>query len=227
MSKKKKDRKGLTLKNIEPKSKAQEIAFQKYDDNFNLVLTGCAGTGKTFIALYLALEDIICFDGKYKNIKIFRSAVPTRDMGFLKGTMAEKMAVYEAPYAQLINELCNCGTAYSTLKSQQKVEFISTSYNRGITIRNSVIVVDEAQNMTDHEINTIITRMGRNCRIIFCGDSHQLDLNTHREQSGLGTLIRIAESMEDDFAVIRFHPNDIVRSDMLKRYIKTRIELGV
>lgn len=227
MSKKKKAPKGISLRKIEPKTEAQEKVFVAYDNELNLVLTGCAGTGKTFLGLYLALEDTMLFDSPRKTIKIFRSAVPTRDVGFLKGSMAEKLAVYEAPYIALVNELCNCGTAYSTLKSNCKIEFISTSYNRGITINNSVIVVDEAQNMTDHEISTIITRMGRNSKIIFCGDAFQTDLNSHREQSGLGTLIRIADTMEDDFAVIRFDPDDIVRSDMIKRYLKARISLGM
>lgn len=227
MSKKNKARKGLELKRISPKTKAQEEAFQAYDNDYNLVMKGSAGTGKTFLGMFMALEDTITIDAPRKTIKIYRSAVPTRDMGFLKGSMAEKMAVYESPYVAMVNELCNCGTAYSTLKAQNKIEFISTSYNRGITINNAVIVVDEVQNMTDHEINTIITRMGRNTRIIFCGDSHQIDLNIHREQSGLGTLIKIAENMKDDFTVIGFTPDDIVRNDMIKRYLKARISLGV
>jgi len=227
VSKKNKARKGLELKRILPKTQAQQRVFQAYDDDFNLVLKGCAGTGKTFLALFLALEDIFIMDSPRKTIKIFRSVVPTRDMGFLKGSIAEKMAVYETPYIAMVNELCNCGTAYTTLKSQNKIEFISTSYNRGITINNSVIIVDEAQNMSDHEISTIITRMGRNSRIILCGDLHQMDLNTHREQSGFGTLVRVAQEMEDDFAVIGFEPDDIVRGDMIKRYLKARISLGV
>lgn len=227
MSKKKKPRKGFDLKRVSPKTKAQERVFQAYDNDLNLVLKGCAGTGKTFLALYLALEDVMITDSPCNMIKIFRSTVPTRDMGFMPGNLSEKLATYESPYIALVNELCNCGTAYSTLKNQNRIEFISTSYNRGITINNCVIIVDEAQNMTDHEISTIITRMGRNSRIIFCGDSHQIDLNLHREHSGLGTLIRVASEMEDDFVVIGFKPDDIVRNDMIKRYLKARINLGV
>ena len=225
--KKKKSPKGLQLRKIEPKTQAQERVFQAYDNDYNLVLKGCAGTGKTFLALFLALEDVVMYDSPRKLIKIFRSAVPTRDMGFMPGNITEKLSAYEAPYIAMVNELFHCGTASNTLKSQKKIEFTSTSYNRGITINNTVIIVDEAQNMTDHEISTIITRMGRNSRIIFCGDSYQMDLNIHREESGLGTLVRVASDMKKDFVVIGFEPDDIVRSDLIKRYLKTRIELGI
>jgi len=221
------NKKGLKLRRINPKTESQERVFDSFDDDLNMVLTGAAGTGKTFLSLYLALEEMSQVEMGIRSIKIFRSSVPTRDMGFMPGNMNEKLAVYEAPYVAMVNDLYNCGTAYASLKSQNKIEFLSTSFNRGITINNSIIIVDEAQNMTDHEISTIITRMGRNCRIIFCGDSFQVDLNTHREQSGIGTLIRVAEQMDRDFDVIRFTPDDIVRNDMIKRYLKARISLGV
>lgn len=229
MSKKKRNRQGgLELTNVHPKTEAQESVFQAYaEDDMNIIMTGCAGTGKTFLAMYLALEDILLTNSPRKTIKLFRSSVPTRDMGFLPGNMNEKLAVYEVPYVSMANELFRCGTAYASLKAQNRIEFISTSYNRGITINDAVIIVDEAQNMTDHEISTILTRMGQDSRIIFCGDSYQVDLNTHRETSGFGTMIKLAEIMEDDFAVIRFGVDDIVRNDMIKRYLKARIQLGV
>ena len=228
MSKKKKHRQGgLELQAIKPKTRAQENVFSSYENQKNIIMAGSAGTGKTFLALYLALEDILLSNSPREEIKIFRSSVPTRDMGFLPGNMAEKLAAYECPYIAMMNELFNCGTAYASLKAQNRVEFISTSFNRGITINDAVIIVDEAQNMTDHEISTILTRMGQDTRILICGDSFQVDLNTHREQSGLGTMIKIAEIMEDDFDIIRFTPDDIVRNDLIKRYLKARIRLGV
>lgn len=224
---KKRGFKNLKLRRIQPKTKAQERVFQAYDDELNLVLTGCAGTGKTFLGLYLAIESMLDSNQDPRNLIIFRSAVPTRDVGFLKGDLDQKMEVYETPYKSMVNNLFNSGTAYESLKHHRQIDFMSTSYNRGITIDNSVVLVDEAQNLTDHEINTIITRLGRNSRIIFCGDTHQTDLNTHRETTGFGTLIAIAERMRDDFEVVRFKPDDIVRSELVKRYIKARVGMGL
>lgn len=228
MSKHKKPRQSLDLAPIRPKTKSQEKVFQAFETGKNVVLAGCAGTGKTFLALYLALDEVLTRGSDYRSIKIFRSAVQSRDQGFLKGSLEEKFGVYEDPYIGLVNELCECGTAYSQLKSKKQIEFISTSFNRGITINNAIIVVDEAQNMTDREISTIVTRMGENTRILLCGDLHQLDLKDWRgEKSGFANMIGIAQSMNEDFDVVRFSPEDIVRSGIVKRYIQTRVKLGI
>lgn len=232
MSRKKKNSKklntGLSLIEIEPLTETQERVFEcfeSYFDDVNLVLSGFAGTGKTFIAMYLSFKQILDKNAPQEKIVLFRSAVPTRDVGFLKGSLTEKMSVYESPYKNIVNQIFACGSAYESMKGRGKIEFLSTSFNRGITIDNAIIIVDEAQNLTDHEIMTIITRIGENSRIIFCGDYRQGDLNPRRETSGFGLMIKIAKIMEDDFEVIEFDIDDIVRNDMIKRYLKVRNHL--
>lgn len=218
----------LTIKDVDPLNPRQERAIDEFDDGKNLLLCGSAGTGKSFIGLYLALSDVIeRVDPLIYRVVIVRSAVPTRDIGFLKGSMEEKAAAYEEPYAHIINSLFQCGTAYETLKQKRVVEFVTTSYCRGMTIDNAIIVVDECQNMTDHELCTIITRMGQNSRIIICGDSRQIDLNQKKEESGFYNLNRVVLNMSDFFARIEFTPDDIVRHGLVKAFLKTRISLGL
>ena len=161
----------LTLQEIEPLTKNQVLAF---DSENNLVLHGIAGTGKTFISCYLAFDDMI--KGLYKQLIIIRSAVPTRDIGFLPGTEKEKASVYEDPYKNIAVELFQRGDAYDNLKQKALVHFMTTSYIRGITLKNAVIMIDECQNMSFHELDSIITRVGEDCRVIFCGDFRQADL---------------------------------------------------
>lgn len=200
---------GLVLQPTAPITGAQKQAFQSEK---NLVLYGCAGTGKTFISAYLAFVDI--FDGLYNQLVIIRSAVPTRDLGFLPGTEKEKSAVYEEPYIDIAHELFHRGDAYSILKSKELVSFMTTSFIRGITLRNSVIIIDEYQNMSFQELDSIITRVGTNCRIIFCGDLSQTDL----EQNGMRKFTEILKQT-DLFDFVEFRVNDIVRSGLVKEYI--------
>jgi len=161
----------LNLQQIKPLTENQRRAF---DSGENLVLHGLAGTGKTFISSYLAYYEIE--KGYLDNLVIIRSAVPTRDIGFLPGTDKEKSAVYEEPYKDIATELFARGDAYEIMKQKCLVQFMTTSFIRGITLRDSCIIVDECQNMSFHELDSIITRVGENCRIIFCGDFRQSDL---------------------------------------------------
>jgi len=160
----------LTLHEIEPLTRNQVAAFES---DRHLVLHGVAGTGKTFISLYLAFDDMI--KGLYDRTIIIRSAVPTRDIGFLPGTEKEKSAVYEEPYKDICIELFDRGDAYEILKNKNLVQFMTTSFIRGITLRDSVVIVDECQNMSFHELDSIITRIGEGSRIIYCGDFRQSD----------------------------------------------------
>lgn len=219
--------KSLRLKDITPLTQNQERVFDEFENEKNLILIGCAGTGKTFLGMFLALTEVLAGDTAVRKLIIFRNAVPTRDMGFLKGDMEEKAAAYEEPYKQIANELFDCGTAYESLKARRAIEFMTTSYTRGITLDKCIILVDEVQNMTDHEINTIITRMGKDASIIFSGDSRQLDLNERREHSGLGNLLTVMQHFPDDMAIIQFGPDDIVRHPFLKKYLTKRHELGM
>ena len=200
---------GLELAEIEPLTRNQLVAFESSQ---NLVLHGCAGTGKTFISSYLAFDDMT--KNMYEKLVIIRSAVPTRDIGFLPGTEKEKSSVYEEPYYDIAIDLFERGDAYQILKTKRLVHFMTTSYIRGITLRNAVVLIDECQNMTFHELDSIITRVGENCRVIFCGDFSQSDL----KQNGMKEFFEILASM-NRFDFIEFGVEDIVRSGFVKEYI--------
>lgn len=208
----------FVLKEIEPLTKGQ---LKVFESEKNLMLHGCAGTGKTFISLYLALDDIE--KNNYSRITIIRSVVPTREMGFLPGTEAEKSKVYEQPYIGIFQELFSRGDdPYGQLKQKGLVQFVTTSHVRGVTFQDSIIIVDECQNMTLHELDSIITRIGNNCRIIFCGDFFQSDLRT----SGINAFMNILKDMEE-FDFIEFGISDIVRSNLVKSYLITKYKQGL
>ena len=211
----------LVLNEIEPLTQNQLRAFES---DKNLVLHGVAGTGKTFVACYLAYDDMS--KGDYRQFVIIRSAVPTRDMGFLPGSDKEKSAVYEEPYKDVAVELFQRGDAYQILKQKGLVHFMTTSFIRGITLNNSVIFIDECQNMTFHELDSIITRVGRDCRIIFSGDFRQDDFHNKRgEESGLSRFLEVLKAT-GKFDMIDFEIKDIVRSDLVKDYIIAKHQLG-
>jgi len=199
----------LKIQNVIPLTPAQKAAFSS---NKNLILYGCAGTGKTFISSFLAYEDIL--DGYYNSLILIRSAVPTRDMGYLPGSEKEKASVYEEPYKDIASEIFQRGDAYSLLKTKGLVTFMTTSFIRGVTFRDAVILVDEYQNMSFQELDSLVTRVGENCRIIFCGDLSQTDLT----QNGLQKFTEIVKNT-GLFDFIEFGVDDIVRSGLVKEYI--------
>ena len=205
------------LREIEPLTRNQLKAFES---DKNLVLHGLAGTGKTFISSYLAYDDMT--KGDYQRLVIIRSAVPTRDIGFLPGTEKEKASVYEEPYKDIAIDLFQRGDAYEILKNKSMVHFMTTSFIRGITLRDTVIIIDECQNMSFHELDSIITRIGENCRVMFCGDFRQADLKAN----GLQDFIRVLKRM-DKFTFVEFEVEDIVRSDFVKQYIISKNELNL
>jgi|TARA_B110000977_G_C11081270_1_gene493023 phosphate starvation-inducible PhoH-like protein len=207
----------LTLWEIEPLTRNQLRAFES---SKHLILHGLAGTGKTFISSYLAFDDMS--KGNYEKLVIIRSAVPTRDIGFLPGTEKEKASVYEEPYKDIANELFQRGDAYEVLKKKGLVEFMTTSFIRGITLKHAVILIDECQNMSFHELDSIITRMGQGCKVIFCGDFRQADL----KQNGMQEFMQILKRM-GEFDFIEFEVEDIVRSDFVKNYIIAKNELNL
>ena len=206
------------LKHVEPLTENQKLTFEQYDNGKNLLLHGIAGTGKSFLSIYLSLQTILSDSSRYKKLIIVRSVVPTRDMGFLPGNNKEKAKVYEAPYQAIFSELFERGDAYEYLKNKNLVDFISTSFIRGITINDAIIVVDEIANMTLHELDSVITRVGKNCKIIFCGDFRQSDFTKEHERNGLTDFMRIIERMKS-FGFVDFTEQDIVRSSMVKEYI--------
>jgi phosphate starvation-inducible protein PhoH len=219
-----KEKFNLKLKQINPLTDNQRNAFAAYEDGQHLLLAGTAGTGKSFLGIYLALNDIIHNETEQKLV-IVRSVVPTRDVGFLPGSAKDKAAVYEAPYAAIFSELFSRGDAYEYCAKKDIVTFMTSSFIRGITINNAIIVIDEMQNMTPGELHSIFTRVGKNCRVVFAGDLKQNDLTTKKyEQSGFKDFFAILNNMKS-FTTIEFTSQDIVRSGLVREYILTRERL--
>lgn len=209
-------------------TEAQKDAEQAWDEGYNLMLHGIAGTGKTFLALYFAFRDLMSKNSDCRKVFIIRSAVSGRDQGFQPGTLKQKQAVYEAPYHPICEQIFGRKDAYDMLKQRNMVEFKTTSFLRGETFDDAIVVVDEIQNLSDQEAHTIMTRVGRRTKIIFAGDIKQDDLTSERfkERSGLKDFMRIINKM-DEFDSIEFFPEDIVRSDLVKSYIIARDRLGL
>ena len=213
------------LLTFSPITQNQDKTYKAYKEGKHLVLHGLAGTGKTFISLYLALEEILNKSTLVNDIFIVRSIVSTRDIGFLPGDEQEKVSIYEAPYRSICSELFNVVDAYDSLKHQGNIKFMSTSFIRGITLNNSVIIVDECQNLNFHELDSIITRIGKNSRIIFCGDYSQTDLSRENDKKGILKFMEVLSKISE-FETVEFMVDDIVRSDFLKSYIVAKYKLG-
>lgn len=213
------------LLTFQPITKNQTSTFNAYKENKNLLLHGIAGTGKTFISLYLALEEVLNPATVYDDVFLVRSVVSTRDIGFLPGDEQEKVSIYEAPYRSICRELFGIKDSYDALKQQGNVKFMSTSFIRGITINNAIVIVDECQNLNFHELDSIITRIGKNSKIIFSGDYTQTDLTRENDKRGILNFMKILNSL-DEFVTIEFMIDDIVRSDFLKSYIIAKYKLG-
>lgn len=214
----------LAVKYIKPLTINQQNVFNSYFSGKNVLLTGSAGTGKSFLSLYLALNDLLSDDTDYKKIIIIRSAVQGRDIGFLPGSAKEKMKAYEVPYKQICNDLLGRGDAYEILQKKNMVEFECTSFLRGITFNDCIIIMDEMQNATFEECATVLTRTGKNCKLLVCGDTKQNDLTKSKyDVSGFGRIIKILEhkNMANHFDTIKFTTDDIVRSGFVKTFLKT------
>lgn len=206
------------LKTIKPLTPTQEELFHAWLNDYNICAHGSAGTGKTFLTLFLALQEVLAQN--HNRLIIVRSAVATRDLGYLPGTLEEKIAQFEQPYHDIMYELVGRPTTYQDMKDAGLIEFHSTSFLRGLTWDNAVVVVDEAENLTFHEIDNVMTRLGENTRIIFTGDTKQTDLDGSKKlgKEGLSQAMQVFENMED-FASIGFNKHDIVRGDLVKSWI--------
>lgn len=211
----------LSMQDIHPMTENQSVFFSNYESDKSQVLLGYPGTGKTFMALNRALKELNDPSSPYRRVVIVRSAVPTRDVGFLPGTLAEKSAVYEMPYQSICNELFGRSDAYEIMKKHRTIEFLTTSFIRGITLDRTIVIVDEFQNMTSHEADSIITRVGDYSKIIFCGDILQRDLNKASERN-VETFLKVLTTMEDVFDFNYFGEDDIVRSGIVADYIKAK-----
>ena len=221
------------LIDIEALTDNQEKLFESYKNGQNIFAYGAAGTGKTFISLYLALKDVLDETTPYKKIYIFRSLVSTREIGFLPGDHEDKSALYQIPYKNMVKYMFEMPTdadfemLYGNLKAQETISFWSTSFIRGTTFDDAILIIDECQNLNFHELDSIVTRVGDNSRIMFCGDAAQTDLIKTNERNGILDFMRIMEQMNEQFSMIEFGVDDIVRSGLVRDYIITKLALGL
>ena len=220
------------LVKIEPITDNQKLVFESYKKNQNQFLYGCAGTGKTFISLYLAFQEVLNIKTPYDKVVVVRSLIPTREIGFLPGDEEDKAALYHVPYQNMVQFMFKqpneqaFNMLYDRLKQQGSFYFLSTSFLRGLTFDNSIIIVDECQNLNFHELDTIVTRVGQDSKIIFCGDFMQTDLSKTSERNGLFDFLRILEEMVD-FNCTEFNIGDIVRSGFVRNYLIQKTKLGI
>ena len=229
---KKKDVTIDSLVKVKPITDNQKIVFDEYGKGQNLFLHGAAGTGKTFISLYLALEQVLDPSTPYECVYLVRSAVPTREIGFLPGDEEDKTALYQIPYQNMVQFMFEQPSdqaftmLYDRLKAQGSIMFLTTSYLRGITLDNSIIIVDECQNLNFHELDTIMTRVGQDSKIIFSGDFFQSDLVKSADKDGMPRFMDIIAEMEE-FASVEFNIGDIVRSGLVRSYLISKTKKGV
>jgi phosphate starvation-inducible PhoH-like protein len=219
------------LLDIEPLTDNQRKLFDAYAEGKHLVAYGCAGTGKTFITLYNSIRDVLDERTPYEKVYIVRSLVPTREIGFLPGSHDDKADIYQIPYKNMVKYMFQMPSdvefemLYGNLKSQETIKFWSTSFLRGVTLDNCIVLVDEFANLNFHELDSIITRVGENCKIMFCGDATQSDLVKTSEKNGIVDFMSVLRKM-DSFDIIEFGVDDIVRSGLVRQYLIAKIEEG-
>ena len=220
------------LVDITPLTDNQKILFDSYNQQKNVVAYGVAGTGKTFITLYNALKDVLDETTPYERVYIVRSLVSTREIGFLPGDHEDKADIYQIPYKHMVKYMFQMPSdadfemLYGNLRSQETIKFWSTSFIRGTTLDNAIIIVDEFQNLNFHELDSIITRVGENSKICFCGDATQSDLTKTNDRNGIVAFMNILRKMVS-FDIIEFDVNDIVRSGLVKEYIVAKLQSGM
>ena len=220
------------LVNIEPITENQKILFNSYNEGKNIISYGAAGTGKTFVTLYNALKSVLNDSTPYEKIYIVRSLVATREIGFLPGDHEDKSDIYQVPYKHMVKYMFQMSSdadfemLYGNLKAQDTIKFWSTSFLRGTTLDRSIVIVDEFQNLNFHELDSIMTRVGEDSKIFFCGDASQTDLQKTNEKNGIVDFMKIIRSMPS-FDVIEFGIDDIVRSGIVKEYLIAKLEMGM
>ena len=218
---------------VEPLTENQKKIFKAWDEGKHIFIYGAAGTGKTFCALYKGLYDCLKSTPSYDQVYLVRSLVATREIGFLPGDHEDKSSLYQIPYKNMVKYMFEAANdsdfemLYGSLKAQETIKFWSTSFLRGVTLDNSVIIIDEMQNLNFHELDSIITRVGENTRIVFCGDAMQTDLRNNNERNGIHDFMRILEMMPDDFAMVEMGIDDICRSGLVRNYLVAKNHVGL
>ena len=221
------------LNKIEPITDNQKLLFDAWDEGKNIFAYGCAGTGKTFITLYNALKDVLDQETPYEKVFVVRSLVSTREIGFLPGDHEDKSSLYQIPYKHMVKYMFEMATdadfemLYANLKAQETVKFWSTSFIRGTTLDKAIILIDESQNLNFHELDSIITRVGEDSRIVFCGDATQTDLIKQNEKNGIHDFMKIIQQLPELFATIEFNINDIVRSGLVREYLIRKMAMNM
>ena len=222
------------LNQIKPVTDSQKVVFDTWKKGQNQFLFGCAGTGKTFVSLYLALSEVLRNETPFDKVVMVRSLIPTREIGFLPGDEEDKSALYQVPYSNMMQFMFEqpneqaFSMLYDRIKAQGSFYFLSTSFLRGLTFDNSIIIVDECQNLNFHELDTIVTRVGQDSKIFFCGDFGQSDLTKLNERNGLMDFLQILQEMQE-FNCTEFDIGDIVRSGFVRNYLiqKTKLGMGI
>ena len=220
------------LVDITPITDNQKRLFDSYNEGKQIIAYGAAGTGKTFITLYNALKDVLSENTPYDKIYIVRSLVATREIGFLPGDHEDKSSYYQIPYKHMVKYMFQMPSdadfemLYGNLRAQETIKFWSTSFLRGTTFDDAIIIVDEFQNLNFHELDSIITRVGENTKIVFCGDASQTDLTKTNEKNGIVDFMKILRAMPS-FEMIEFGIDDIVRSGLVKEYLIAKLEAGM
>ena len=234
-AKQKKRRKPInnaTMLPVEPITDNQKLFFDAWADGKMMYAYGVAGTGKTYIALYNALKDVLADNTPYEKIYLVRSLVPSREIGFLPGDHEDKSYLFQVPYKKMVQSMFmmpddnSYEMLYENLKQQETISFWSTSFIRGTTFDNAIVIVDECQNLNFHELDSIITRVGQDSKICFCGDAAQTDLIKSHERTGIIDFQRILSRMSE-FSLVEFGIDDIVRSGLVKSYLINKINLSL
>lgn len=220
------------LQKMHPLTENQAKLFESYENGKNILAHGSPGTGKTHVLLYNALKDVLNERTPYDKIILLRSTVQSLDIGFVPGSVNEKIAPFESPYKHMVKSMFELSTEeefemiYGLLKSEKIIDFMCVSFLRGTTFDNCILIVDECQNMNYHQLSTVITRVGQDSKIFFAGDSRQSDLTKQSERKGFIDFAKVLERMES-FDLIKFEIEDVVRSGIVKQFLIAEHELEV
>jgi len=201
---------------IVAKTNGQRVYLKALQQKILIVPTGSAGTGKTFIAAAHAANRLV--RGEVESVVLSRPYVPMgRSSGFFPGTVYEKLEPYLKPMLNVLKKRLGDNDYESRVRAG-RIAIQAMEAIRGMSFENCILIIDEAQNTTPEEMESVVTRIGENCQIILCGDPAQSDI---RGKNGLDYIAQIIEDYDvEDAKVINFYPEDNVRSGITKRFVQ-------